>query len=119
MKIINQTIYSKLILQADEARDQGLEKLANGVLSAMPPSPREPKEKITYSSEELEENIYQKLWKIAMDVITYHDVQSVDIQKIDNIVSDLSTQILQEVQASISVDNTIGPLEPELLGESK
>lgn len=117
MKNLNETVYNKILIQAEEAKELGFNKLATGVLGAMAPMPRETIE--SYGALELKEDIYKKLWKAAMDVIAYHDLESVDIQTVDEAVSDLTTKVLSAVEASLNVTDQIGKLEPQLPGQSK
>jgi choline kinase len=113
---INQTVLNKIKLQAEEAEIQGFNKLAQGLIEAL-------KEDITdnseYSFEELSNKIYYGLWKIAFDVIGYHNLESVDVKKLDETITALSSSVLTDIENSLDKNGDIGPNEPMLPGESK
>lgn len=114
---LNSVIYNKLILQAEEAKNQGLEKLADNVISSMDSFPREDGEIVTISNNELSSEIDKKLWSIAMDYIKYHDLQSVDIQKVAEFVKEMSEKIGSTINSTLQINSNIGPLEPKLAGQ--
>lgn len=114
---LNKTVYNKLLLQAQEAKELGLKKLSNIIFNNIGSVPKEDTEIDSFSSLQLKEKVHSSLWKIALDVIKYHDLESVDIQKIDEILVNLAEQVLSEVEVSLGADDKIGPLEPKLFGE--
>lgn len=118
MKKLNEVIYKKLVLQAEEAKELGLNKLGNAVLSSVGATPREVEEKITVTAEEMKEKIYTNLWKAAMEVLVYHDLESADIQKLDDTIAYLTDKFVLEVQGTLDVED-IGKLEPKLPGETE
>lgn len=117
MKNINSTVYGKIIIQAQEAKEIGLEKLGERVLSVISPAPRDENEKISYSHDELTEDFNRKLWKMALDVIAYHDLESVDIQKVDETIRRLSEVINKELGQAMGTESVFGAFEPPVLGE--
>lgn len=118
MKKLNEVIYNKLILQAEEAKEVGLTKLGKAVLSSVGATPRESDEEFTITADQMKEKIYENLWKAAMEVLVYHDVESADIQKLDDALAYLTNKFVLEVQAALDVED-IGKLEPKLPGESE
>lgn len=114
---LNNVVYKKLVLQAEEAKEIKLTKLASAVLNGVGAVSRDEDEKISFSSSELEESVYNSLWKVAVDILSYHDLESADIQKIDEAVQVLAGKVIREVEGSLSVSGKIGPLEPKLPGE--
>jgi len=117
MKKFNKIIYNKLLLQAQEAKDQDLNKLASGIFNAIGAYPEE--ENIKYSYEELNEDIYNGLWKIAGNVIKYYDINSVDAEKINYLIESFASEFIDQLEENIYVDTNIGPLEPKIPGEIK
>lgn len=109
---LNKVIYNKLILQAEEAKEIGLNKLASAILNSVGPSYRE--EDI---SMKLSENVYNNLWKIALDVINYHDLESVDIQKVDEVITSLAENVIDQLEITLDKKDIIGKLEPKLPGQ--
>lgn len=116
MTRINPVVYRKLLLQADEAKLRGMNKLASAVLGSIGACPAE--EKQTYNFESLQEDIHQGLWKLAMDVIRYHDLESADIEKIDEVLETLASTLIEDVEVSLNVAvDQIGALEEIVPGE--
>lgn len=119
MKKLNVVVYNKLFLQAEEAKEQDLVKLASGIFNAIGPTPEE--EAVgNYDFNQLREDVYQGMWRLATDVIKYHDLESVDAEKVHDKLESLAQQFVEELEESLGVDNgTVGPLEPKLPGESQ
>jgi hypothetical protein len=115
---INSTIYKKLVLQAEEAKDQQLIKLADGILGAVGAVPND--EQIEYSYSQLQNDIYQDMWKIATRLIYYHDLQSVNAEKLGKDLEAYAAEILEQLELNFGVDDVIkSSVEPKLLGENK
>ena len=118
MKKLNTIVYEKLLLQAEEAKDRGMIKLASGVVSALGAMPED--EVVNYNFNELQNDVYDGLWKMAACVIKYHDLQSVNAEKIHEVLESFASKLIEEVEQSLSVDNTqVGPLEDIVPGEIK
>ena len=118
MKKVNDVVYQKLLLQAAEAKDCNMTKLSSGILNSLGSMPED--ERITYNFNELEADVYRGLWKMAVCVIKYHDLQSVDAEKIHEVLEALASKVIEEVEQSLSVDNAqVGPLEAKVPGESE
>jgi len=118
MKKLNQVIYDKLFLQAEEAKDQGMTKLASGIFGAIGPTSED--ERSAYDYNQLREEVYHEMWKLATHVIKYHDLESVDAEKVHDRLESLAQQFVDELEDSLGVDNsTVGPLETKLPGESE
>ncbi len=118
MKKLNPIVYNKLFLQAEEAKEQGMVKLAAGLLNTLGPFPED--ENVTYNIENLQEDVYQQLWNVAASVIKYHDLNSVDAEKVHDTLEAFASRLITEVEQSLGVDNSqIGPLESKVPGESE
>lgn len=116
MKKLNPIVYHKLLLQAEEAKDRGMTKLASGILNSLGSFPED--EKSNYDFTQLKEDVYQDLWKIASCVVKYHDLQSADAEKIHEVLEVFASKLIEEVERSLNVDNTqVGPLESKVPGE--
>lgn len=116
MKKLNATVYNKLLLQAEEAKHQHLTKLASGVLGAIGAFPEE--EAAHYNLEELQSDVYDGLWKLAACVVKYHDVNSVDIERVDQVLEALADKLIDQVEISLRVSNEqIGSLEEKVPGQ--
>lgn len=118
MKKLNSIIYHKLILQAKEAKNQEMGKLASAVMSAVGAVPED--ESVQYNREQLKDELYEGMWKLATHVIKYHDVKSADINKIHDRLESLADKFLDEMETSLEVEDVIaGPLESPLPGEKR
>lgn len=118
MKKLNSIVYNKLLLQAEEAKDQNMVKLASGLLGALGPLPEE--DNNSYDFGELQEDVYQGMWKLAACVIKYHDLNSADAEKVHEVLESLSSKLIEEVEQSLGVDTTkLGPLESKVPGQSE
>lgn len=102
MKKLNSVVYHKLLLQAQEAKLQKLTKLSNAVLAAVGPVPED--ENVSYQYAELQEEVYQGLWKLATNVIKYYDVNSVDVSKVHTQLEALANRFIEEVEKSIDME---------------
>jgi len=117
MKKLNTVIYQKLFLQAEEAKDQGMTKLASGIFNAIGPTTED--EHLPYNYDQLRNDIYQEMWKLASHVIKYHDVESADAEKIHDRLETLAQRFVEDVEEALGVDpSTVGPLETKLPGET-
>lgn len=116
MTKLNPTIYNKLLLQAEEAKSQGLTKLADGILNAIGSYPEE--ETIEYSYTQLQDQIHRDLWKLATHFITYYGIESADAEKLDETISICASKLTNELESTLGVDSVVkGPFEPKILGE--
>jgi hypothetical protein len=116
MKKLNSVVYHKLLLQAQEAKTQNLTKLASGILGAMAPIPED--ERVQYDRQQLHNDIYDGLWKLASNVIKYYDVESADVSKIHDRLEALADKFVEEMEQSLGVEDVIaGPFEPALPGQ--
>lgn len=118
MKKLNEVIYKKLFLQAEEAKEQGMVKLANSIFEAIGSHPND--ELVQYSAGELRDDINKDLWKVAARLIHYYDVESADVEKINTAITALASKLTNDLEIALNVENVVvGPLEPKLFGENK
>lgn len=118
MKKLNKTVYEKLILQAEEAKEQNMIKLANAILSSLTSTPET--ENVSYCIAELNRDVYHDLWKTATNILKYYDLDSVDAEKIDETIEIFASKFISELEHTLSIpEGTIGPLEDKLPGQSK
>ena len=116
MKKLNSVIYNKLLAQADEAKYRKLPKLAAGILGSLGPVPED--ENVKYNFSELQNDVYQELWKVATCVIKYHDLKTVDAERVHQVLDSFASKIIEDIEQSLDVKNdAIGPLEDKVLGE--
>jgi hypothetical protein len=115
---LNKVLYKKLLLQAEEAKDQNDKKLANAILHTIGSMSED--EEIEYSYSDLKSDIYEGLWKLSGYLMKYYDLKSVDAEKINSIIEPLSNEFIEILESELEISSsTIGPLEPKTPGESK
>lgn len=119
MNKLSSVTYKRLLAQAEEAKELKLEKLAGNVLSSIGSIPRDEDEDFTFSYADLRNNVQKSLWKIAIDIVAYHDFAKSDIQKIEAAIENLTDEVLAGVEGSLNATDKIGPSEPRLPGQSK
>jgi len=118
MKKLNKIIYNKLILQAEEAKDKGMTKLASNIFNSIGPIPEDDSELIEYNQAQLEKDIELDLWKIATNFLKYHDLKSVDAEKLNESIQILAEEFNKELKSCLKIkDKAIGPFEKKLPGE--
>jgi hypothetical protein len=116
MNKLNPVVYQKLLLQAQEAKAREMKKLAGAVLNGLGPTAVE--DKAAYSSTELKEDVYNGLWKLAFNVVGYHDLESADIEKLDRAIAFATDNFVKDIEQALEVEGKIGPNEPKLPGQS-
>lgn len=118
MRKLNSVIYQKLLIQANEAKTQQLTKLAFGIVGALGPMAED--EHVQYEYKQLQNEVYEGMWRLATHVIKYHDVESADAGKIHDRLEVLADKFIEELEQSLGVEDVIaGPLEPKLFGEKR
>jgi hypothetical protein len=115
MKKLNKVIYNKLMLQADEAQYLGMNKLAQTIADAVKDGPRE--DDMEYSSSEISQDVHAKLWSAALDVLKYHDLESVDASKLDAEVKRLAEEFMSRIESLLDVSDSNSKLEPKVPGQ--
>lgn len=112
MKKIGSVVYHKLMLQADEADFQGLEKLASDIREAVGQEFDDTLE--IYSQDEMNQDIHQGLWKLATCILKRYNCQSADAEKLNDAIESLASSFIERVESAISVDieNTNDPILP-------
>lgn len=118
MKKLNDTVYKKLVAQAEEAKEQGKIKLASCIYACVGSHPEdEPSE---YSYAQLEDDLRAEMWKAASHVINYHGLESVNAEVVDAALAACAEIVTAELERALGIEpGTPGPLEPKVPGEYK
>lgn len=118
MTKFNPVIYRKLVAQAEEAREQGMIKLADSIMNAIGSEPTD--EVSVYSHSQLKNDIHYDMWKLASRLMVYYDLESVDAEKLDTAILSWASKITDDLENTLGVDSVVkGPLEPIVPGEDK
>ena len=117
MKKLNSEVYNRLLAQAEEAKERGMHKLAAGILGSIGPLPED--ERVNYSYAELQDDIYNELWKLANRVIKHYDVTMVDAEKVNEVLESFASKLVDQLEDSLQLENeAASPLDPKVPGES-
>jgi hypothetical protein len=118
MNKLNTTIYRKLLICAEEAKEQGMVKLAENIKEAIGPEPATELE--VYSYAQVEKDVHSELWKAAMHLARYWNVEAIDVMKLDNSILVWASELIDEVENSLGVDvASKSSLEPKVPGQDK
>lgn len=117
MKKLNQDIYNRLLLQAEEAKTRQFTKLSHAILHSLTATPED--EGCKYSFTELEEDVYKDLWAISTNVLKYHNLSTVDAEKLNETIETFASKFISSLEQTLNVEGKIGPLEEVLPGEKK
>lgn len=110
---MNSILYNKLLLQAEEAEKRGMIKLAEAVKESVDLNSDE------YSYDQLQDDIHQDMWKIASKILTYYDINSVDIEKLDKSLESWATKLVDDLEITLDTNHLKSPMEPKVPGETK
>jgi hypothetical protein len=117
MRKLGSVIQEKLLLQAEEAREQGFNKLADRIVNAVNAEDENLEEEYSYS--QLKEDFHRDLWKMAMRYVSFYDLESLDASKLDKTIIAWASKTMDEIEAELEVSSIKGAHEPKLPGESK
>ena len=96
---LDKIIYNKLLLQAEEAKERKKKKLANAIFYAIGSMIDDENKK--YLNKDMEENIYQLVWKISAHVIKRHNLESVDADKLNKLIESLTPEIIEQIESTL------------------
>lgn len=116
MKKIGSVLYHKLMLQAEEAEYQKMEKLSFHIKEALGSEFSD--EMKVYAQDELENDIHQGLWKLATCVLRYYNSTSVDAEKLDSVIESMASKLIEEIEFVIDT-HPVNTNESALPGETK
>jgi hypothetical protein len=115
---MNPVIYRKLVAQAEEAKEQGMTKLAEGIMEAIGSEPTEELQEYSYA--QLQDDVHRDMWKLATHVMKYYNLEYADVEKLDKTILVWASKVVADVETTLGVDSVvIGPLEPKVPGEDK
>jgi len=114
MVTLNEILKNKLLLQAEEAREQGMIKLGQAIVNAVDESSTDEK----YSYSQMNDEVHSDLWKVAARLMKYYNLYSIDAEQIDKVVLAWSNKLIEDLELSLGVDEVISsPTDIKLPGE--
>lgn len=124
---LNDVIYNKLYLQAQEARDQGLTRIASGITKALSSNglsksgANDIVGDIEMSGSQynmLKGEVYNELWNLSSMIMSYYDLESVDAKVLDVELKDFVEKFVKMVEDTVGVDSgDVGDCEELIPGE--
>jgi hypothetical protein len=115
MTKLNSIIYKKLCAQAEEAKENGMTKLASNVMESIKEGGAQPYE---YSYDQLKDDVQKSLWKAAVQVMKYYNVDHADVKLLDKGISIFASKLIEELEEDLGADKImVGPNEPKVFGE--
>lgn len=124
---INEVLFNKLYLQAQEASDLGMTRVAAGITKALSSNglTQEIQEDLIgdvkdngsqYSK--LKGEVYNTLWDLSSMIMSYYDLDSVDAKKLDTELKDFTDKFVELIENTLDVDpGDIGDCEESVPGE--
>lgn len=113
---MNKILYNKLLLQAEEAKARGMVKLAESIMDTA--NLNENFNEYSYS--QLQDDVYKDMWKIASRLLTYYDINGVNIEKLDESLESWATKLVDDLEVTLNIDHLLkSPMEPKVPGENK
>ncbi len=118
MATLNKIAQQRLLLQAAEAQDRGLDQLSKAILAMVKNAAEESKD--DYSYEDMSAEIYQGLWELASKVAKYYNVEEVTAEKLDDVIEEIAENFINNIEEALQVESSqVGPSEPKVPGEVK
>lgn len=117
MKKISEVLYNKLMLQAEEAKEQNMEEIAFNIKEAI--GPNFSNELEVYSEYELQSDLQQGLWKLAICALKYYNIESIDAEKLNQTLESVASNFLNEIESILGPEALLNINESILPGETK
>ncbi len=114
---MNKIAYDRLLLQAEEAEELGMHKLAKNIKANLPPENFVRDEKSNVTNDELEFLVESTLWSAAALVIDAYDLESVDVLKVNSAIEYMKEKFLKEIKSSLDIEQNILPEDNKVFGE--
>lgn len=109
---MNEILYERLKLIAEEAQEQGMTKLAEAIEESLPQE-----KKSSYSYEELQDDVHKDLWKIASKLMVYYDLQMIQPENLDRSLISWASRLIDDIEKTLEVNALNNPLEEKVAGE--
>lgn len=117
MRTITEKFARRLQAQAKEAELQGLSKVADHVSDMVKAhDTRETEASYTYAEEDFKTDVERKLWEGVVRAGDFFDCD-VDVAEMQDVVSKLAKQLVDEVRIKGGVRHGVGAYEPNVPGE--
>lgn len=115
MKTLKSSVYQRLLAQAEELKDRGLNKLASNIVGALEETQQDVEHE--YSYKELQEDVNSDLWVAASRFISYYNLDRADAEKVQKALLTVASTLASEMEWALEVDDKSETLEPKVPGE--
>jgi len=118
MRTISKSHKKRLVAQAEEAKFQGLHKVADKLAHQADNNPiRQNLEEYVYSSKSLQSDVENLLWSVAIRTQDYYG-KTADAKAIGELIESSASELIASIRSKIGGD-VIGPHEPLVPGEER
>lgn len=119
MRTITETLHKRLVAQSEEAKIQGLTKVASHIDEKVAEAKVRKDDAIyVYSDEEFKKDVEKALWDAALRVADFHNT-TFDASEVQNIVDKYSEELISDLRVLANVEHGVGVFEPTIPGEMK
>jgi hypothetical protein len=108
---LSEVIYNKIVVQAEEAELLGFTDLSKNINQAVKEANVISDNSYQYSRKELSEDVKCNIWKSALAVIGYHNLNSIDVGRLSEVIDDMADKVSDAIEEKLNVKNQLGPMD--------
>jgi len=98
---MNLNLKNRLQLTAEEAEFQGMTKLASAITESLSTETK------SSSYDDLQDHIHKDLWKVATKLLSYYDLDSIDVEFLDKTLVSWASKISDDLEKALGVSHIV------------
>lgn len=115
---IKDNLFQRILLQAEEAEFQKMERLASNLTAHLEKvAVRPDDEPYSYSKKEFDSDIMYHLWSAALRTADFHNISRIDAVEVAELLEKHAEEIVNEICIKAGITHGVGAYEPSLPGE--
>ncbi len=119
MRTVTENLKKRLIIQAEEAKVQGLTKIASHLNVQAERNPiRNDGDSYTYSNDDFQNDVENSIWGAVVRFADFHNV-SIDAIKAQDLVEKVAADLISELRVKTGAVHGVGAYEPIVSGEER
>jgi len=118
MRTITSLMYNKLAVQASEAANLGLNKVAEALDNCLEVSVRPDGELYSYAQDEIQADVEKNIWQAMIRTADYYG-STFDAANMQKVVEKLAANLMEEVRKDVGNTSGVGAYEPTVPGEHR
>jgi hypothetical protein len=119
MRSINENLRNRLVAEAEEAKTQGLIKIAENLTRQIERNEVRPNDaRYTYSNEAFVNDVETALWDVVVRASDFHGAH-LDAAVAHKIVVNAAQNMVHDIRTVLGVKHGVGAHEPGVPGETK